>query len=145
MFSTGIEGNLSDFKTGGREVDYVQLAQFDADKHVLQLPTQAGRVIGIRKPAGTVLQDGDILYNDDRVIVAVRIRPRQMLQIRLENAAQAVRIGYELGTRHLPIYITQNIVKIPFDESTEQRLLKLGALPKRIQGISAKPTCAKQN
>lgn len=135
MFSTGIQGNLSHFKTCGREIDYVQIEWFDTDKHVLQLSTQAGRNIGIRKPEGSALHDGDVIYNDNQLIVAVQIKPSQVLRVRLHDAAQAARIGYELGNRHLPVFITQDLLEIPFDESTEEYLLQLGFSPKRVRGV----------
>lgn len=134
MFSTGIQGNLSQFETCGKEIDYVQINWSDANKHILHLSTQAGRDIGIRKPEGFALHDGDVIYNDDQLVVAVNVKPSQVLRVHLHDVELAARVGYELGKRHLPIFIMQDMMEIPFDESTEQYLLHLGFSPKRAQG-----------
>lgn len=135
MFSTGIQGNLSQFETGSKEIDYVQLNWSDANKHILHLSTQAGRNIGIRKPGGFALHDGDVIYNDDHLVVAVNVKPCEVLRVHLHDVELAAHVGYELGKRHLPVFITQNMLEIPFDESTERYLLRLGFSPKRVQGV----------
>lgn len=135
MFSTGVEGNLSHFETHGREIDYALIEWFDASKHVLRLPTQAGREIGIRKPEGAALCDGDVLYHDEDLIVAVRIKRCPALRVRLHDPVQAARLGYELGNLHLPVSITNDVLEVPFDEPTEQHLVKLGYLPERVECI----------
>lgn len=135
MFSTGIQGNLSQFEKNGREIDYVQIDWCDADKHILRLSTKAGRNIGIRKPEGAILHDGDVLYNDDQLIVAVHVQPVAVLRVRLNSAEQAALIGYELGNRHIPISITNSILETPFDESAEIYLVKMGFSPQRIETV----------
>jgi urease accessory protein len=140
MLSNGIIGNLNeinDAEQKNKEIDFALVEWFDAEKSILKLATQAGRDVGIRQPAGKCLHSDDIIYKDDKLIVAVKIKPSKLLRVKFEDSLKAGRVCYELGNRHLPVSITENEVTVPYDEPTELYLNSLGFEPECIVGVFA--------
>lgn len=135
MLSNGTIGNLKTFAVQGRTADTVEVEWFDTEKHILKLTSQDGRELGVRQPDGARIHDGDVLYADDALVLAARIKPSALLRVRLTSVEQAARAGYELGNRHLPIVVTHEALEVPYDEPTENYLRKLGFAPERVDGV----------
>lgn len=135
MIFNGAVGNLKDMDSiAGKPVDYVPVDWFDTQKSILRLVSESGREIGIRQEHGSRLRDGDILEIDGGV-TAVKIRPCELLKLKLDGAEEAARLGYELGNRHLPVVIEDGKVTVPYDEPTFLHLDKIGFHPERVVDV----------
>ena len=77
--------------------------------------SQKGVEIGIRtdKP----LNDGDILYEDEKSIIAVELAECELIKITVSNIVEMGRLCFEIGNRHLSLAIKPDCVKIPFGVS----------------------------
>lgn len=131
MIAEKILGNIHNDKISV-PVDNVMLEWFEADGKRLRKTTQNGREIGIA--AGEKLRDGDILYMDNEVCIAVGIIKCELTEIKISSVTEMGRVCFEIGNRHLPLKISESKVLIPYDPPTEQHLKNLGFTCERITG-----------
>lgn len=107
-----------------KQVETVTIDWFERDKKLLRKTTASGEDIGIR--VDSPLNEGDILYEDDRKIIAVEIAPCDLVSVNVGSMQEMGRLCFELGNRHLSLSISENNVKCPYDEPTFEYLKRLG-------------------
>lgn len=107
-----------------KQVETVTIDWFERDKKLLRKTTSTGEDIGIR--VDSPLNEGDILYEDDRKIIAVEIAPCDLISVNVGSMQEMGRLCFELGNRHLSLSISENNVKCPYDEPTFEYLKRLG-------------------
>lgn len=123
MIAEKILGNLSE-STPSVEVDTVELDWFEAEKKRIRKTTAGGRDIGIAIDEN--LKDGDIIYLDDKLCVAVKLTSCPLIKINVHTMQEMGRLCFEIGNRHLSLKISDDNVLIPHDEPTEKHLKNLG-------------------
>lgn len=121
MIAEKILGKLHDTS---KQVETVTIDWFERDKKLLRKTTSSGEDIGIR--VDSPLNEGDILYEDDRKIIAVEIAPCDLVSVNVTGMKEMGRLCFELGNRHLSLSISENNVKCPYDEPTFEYLKRLG-------------------
>lgn len=121
MIAEKILGKLHDTS---KQVETVTIDWFERDKKLLRKTTSSGEDIGIR--VDSPLNEGDILYEDDRKIIAVEIAPCDLISVNVGSMQEMGRLCFELGNRHLSLSISENNVKCPYDEPTFEYLKRLG-------------------
>ena len=72
------------------------------------------------------LKDGDIIYLDDKLCVAVKLTSCPLIKINVHTMQEMGRLCFEIGNRHLSLKISDDNVLIPHDEPTEKHLKNLG-------------------
>lgn len=107
-----------------KQVETVTIDWFERDKKLLRKTTSSGEDIGIK--VDSPLNEGDILYEDDRKIIAVEIAPCDLISVNVGSMQEMGRLCFELGNRHLSLSISENNVKCPYDEPTFEYLKRLG-------------------
>ena len=125
-----VEKILGHLHETDKEVDKVIIDWFERDKILLKKNSQKGVEIGIRtdKP----LNDGDILYEDEKSIIAVELAECELIKITVSNIVEMGRLCFEIGNRHLSLAIKPDCVKIPFDMPTFEYLKKLGFKAEKV-------------
>ncbi len=123
MIAEKILGNINE-STVAVAIDYVVLDWFEAELKRMRKTTQDGREIGIA--VEKKLSDGDILYIDDDICIAVKIADCVLTKITVSSMQDMGRVCFEIGNRHLSLKITNHEVYIPYDEPTKQHLTDLG-------------------
>lgn len=113
-------------------IDHVLLDWFEADSKRLRKTTEGGREIGIA--VGEKLSDGDILYMDGEICIAVKLTECELTKITVSSMEEMGRLCFEIGNRHLSLKITESEVLIPYDAPTEQHLKNLGFDCEKIIG-----------
>ena len=87
------------------EVDTVELDWFEAEKKRIRKTTAGGRDIGIAIDEN--LKDGDIIYLDDKLCVAVKLTSCPLIKINVHTMQEMGRLCFEIGNRHLSLkYLT---------------------------------------
>ena len=114
-------GNLADFPVGERTLQRVEIRSDDLAKRVLRLGTSAGE-IGLRFADARRLRDGDVVYADGALVVAVRVGDDDVLILRPRDLSQALEIGHALGNRHLPAQIENGAMVVRYDALVEELL-----------------------
>jgi urease accessory protein len=86
-----------------------------------------GKVVFLRLPRGTVLQNGDILLDETgNNIVRVVAKSEAVLTVFAKNQLDLLRAVYHLGNRHVAVEITSDYLKIPPDNVLQAMLEQLG-------------------
>jgi len=99
-----------------RCIDWLQLEWYETSKRILRKLTQAGNDISLKfLDKNPALTQGDILYEDDTIIVAVDILPCEVLVIQPTNLFEMASVCYEIGNKHLPLFFENEEVLVPFD------------------------------
>lgn len=109
MICEKILGKLDFQNASGRTVEYVDIDWEDAFKKIHKKTTDAGTELGIRMDDSVLkrgLQEGDILFEDDSRIIAVRIPPCEVIHIKIDSghSFMAAKVCYEIGNRHAPLF-----------------------------------------
>jgi urease accessory protein len=120
-------GRLASFNVEGRRIDLLEVEWYETGKRIMRKHTRGGLEVSLRflreSPA---LAEGDVLYADERVVVAVEIIPCAVLVIPMESVSVVASVCYEIGNRHLPLYIEEGVLLAPFEEPLYRWLLASG-------------------
>lgn len=124
-------GNLANTSPESRSVDLLDVDWFDTGKTTLRKRTQAGQEVGIRK--NTIpLEDGDILYMDEERVIAVNILPCECIVFKPRNFREMGTICFEIGNKHIPIFINEeNEVSVEFERPLYALLERYGYQPRK--------------
>lgn len=127
MIAEKIYGKLGETE---KKVEYVTIDWFERDKKILRKTTSSGEDIGIKTES--VLNEGDVIYEDENRVIAVEIAPCSLISVHVHSMEKMGRLCFELGNRHLSLSIGENTVKCPFDEPTFSYLCKLGFAAEKV-------------
>ncbi len=89
--------------------------------------TEDDKVVFLRLPRGTVLQDGDILQDETQAnLIRITAKPEPVLTVFAETPQLLLRAAYHLGNRHVPVEITINYLRLSRDSVLRTMLQQLG-------------------
>jgi urease accessory protein len=111
-------GRLDEFDVGERAVERVIVGSDDLAKRILRFATSAGD-IGVRFFGVQRLRDGDVIYADERVVIAVLVEADDVLVLRPATIAAAIGLAHALGNRHLPIHADGDAIVVRYDPLLE--------------------------
>ena len=144
MICEKIYGKLDALSQGGRAVEYVSIDWDDAFKKIHKKTTDKGREVGIRMDDTVLtrgLSEGDVIYMDDSLVIAVHTPPCEMLQItvRPDHAFMTAKVCYEIGNRHAPLFYGEDAqsFRTIYNEPMLAMLSKLHGV--KVEKITAQP------
>jgi urease accessory protein len=109
-------GNINDIDINNRTIDWLHLQWHEAGKRILRRQTQSGNDIALKfLDKNPALTQGDVLYEDDTFIIAVEILPCEVLVIKPANLFEMASVCYEIGNKHLPLFIDKEELLVPFE------------------------------
>lgn len=89
--------------------------------------TDAGQVLHLRLPRGTVLRDRDLLQSEDgSCLVLVSAKPESVLTARASTPLLLMRAAYHLGNRHVALEVADNYLRLSPDSVLQGMLEKMG-------------------
>ncbi|AFY99965.1 urease accessory protein UreE [Calothrix sp. PCC 6303] len=89
--------------------------------------TQAGEVVFLRLPRGTVLQNGDILLDESgNYLVRVVAKFEPVLTVTAADTLELLRVAYHLGNRHVAVEITASYLRLSPDPVLKSMIEHLG-------------------
>lgn len=146
MLITEILGNRSDLtasETEGKNEERLVLTNLDLTKRIQRGTTDAGREIGLRLPTSVrELRSGDILVNDDDLLITVYVEPSDVLVIRAESIYEMAFVAHSLGNRHLQAQFFdadseygQAVMVVQYDHTVEDFLKNADAPYTREQRV----------
>jgi urease accessory protein len=115
---SAVLGQLDTFVVGERKLERVRLHSDDLAKRVLRFATSAGE-IGLRFAGPERLRDGDVIFADAQLVVAVLVEADDVLVLRPRTVPAAIRIAHALGNRHLPIQTDGDAIVVRYDPLLE--------------------------
>lgn len=131
-----IEGNVVSCSTANRIADRLELEWFETGKRVLRRHTSGGQEVALRfmREAPT-LQQGDIVWMDDKKAIIVSIIPALAIVLKPATMKDMAAICYEIGNKHLPIFLEDDEVLVPYEEPLYRWLEVKGYMPVKEQRI----------
>lgn len=125
-------GNLTSFSDEGRVIDRLPLEWYETGKRILHKRTGAGRevIMKFMKEAQTLEQD-DVLYADDRLLIVVEITPCDAIVLRPSTMYEMAFVCYEIGNKHLPLFFEDDALLIPFEAPIFRLLQAQGLNPEQ--------------
>lgn len=130
MLINSILGNLHHDSTWANfQIVHVDFEWYELDKKIIRKTTTAQQDIGIQLTKQShSLNDGDVLAQQDNVIIVVRVLPTQAIAIMPRNYHELAKICYEIGNRHAPLFFApedDNTLLVAYDEPMLQLLQKM--------------------
>ena len=133
MIIKEIIGNTASLPLSDREIDYLYLEWFETNKRIIRKETAAGQEVAIKLwREGLRLQEGDILFKSETAAIVVAIIPCEAIVIVPQSLLQMGTICYEIGNKHLPLFIQDNEVLVAY-EAPLFRLLSAADYQPQIQ------------
>lgn len=127
MIIEDIPGNID---IGNRQTDLLQLEWYETSRRIQRRHTAGGREIALRLlKQGLRLQQGDVVYMDETTAVVVDILPCEAIVVTPASMLEMGTVCYEIGNKHLPIFIQDNEVLIPWEEPLFRWLEAAGYKP----------------
>jgi urease accessory protein len=131
-----IQGSINTVSLNGRSTDALQLEWFETGKRVLRRATTGGREIALRfLRESPLLQEGDVLWMDEQVAITVTILPSPTIVLTPVTMADMAAICYEIGNKHIPLFLSDNQILIPFEEPLFRWLEARGYAPVQEQRV----------
>ena len=104
------------FDAHQRPVDWLDLEWYEMNKRILTRTTRSGTLLNLKflgeNPQYT---EGDVLFENDETIIAVCILPCEVIVVKPQNAYEIAAVCYEIGNRHLPLFIDDTYLLVPFE------------------------------
>ena len=132
MIVKKILGNTNDEKFKDLQEDIVDIDWFETRKRILNLHSHSGINIGVRlekEEQEKGLRQGDVLHIEDGKKIVVNIKEDDAVVVELpNNLHDAVKLAYELGNRHTPLFFTMDMKNLvfPYDFPLMDMVIKMG-------------------
>lgn len=112
-----IEGNVVTCSTANRVTDPLQLEWFETGKRILRRYTMGGQEVALRfMQEAPALRQGDIVWMDDKKAIVISIVPAAAIVLKPASMSEMAAICYEIGNKHLPLFLEDDEVMVPFEE-----------------------------
>lgn len=127
MICKEVIGNVETYPIGDKTIDKLNLEWHETTKRIMRKKSEGGQDVVIRfLKEGVRLKEGDILYEDDDKVVAVNILPCDVIQVTPRSIYEMGAVCYEIGNKHLPLFIQDDHVLIPYERPLEHLLIAAG-------------------
>ncbi|WP_226526556.1 urease accessory protein UreE [Metabacillus niabensis] len=125
MIIEQIIGNVKELEKAPHHVERVYLRSDDLVKKIQRVKTDHGKELGIRLKQGKELEDGDILYQDQKNSIIISVLADDVIVIKPTSILQMGEIAHQLGNRHLPAQFEENEMIVQYDYLVERLLVEL--------------------
>lgn len=116
-----------------KKIVKVMFAWFECEKGRIAKLAEDGTELGIAVAGG--VKRGNVLLETEEKAYVVDIIPCRLIEIRVKRLEEAVRMGFELGNRHLPVKIEEGRILVPYDRPTFEYLQKFGSEVNEISDV----------
>ncbi len=130
MIIERIVGNIETAEKLAPHKEKVYMESSDLVKRIQRVTTDHGKEIGIRLKDAKDLQDGDILYQDEKNMIVISVLADDLLVISPTSLQQMGEIAHQLGNRHLPAQFEGGEMLVQYDYLVEDLLEQL-SIPHR--------------
>lgn len=126
MIVEKILGSVKAFENEHVKIDWIRVEHHAMEKPHQKLKTEAGKMVAVSLPRGEHLFDGAVLYKDSETIIALGLKPEDVLEIHPEGALQWAKAAYNIGNMHHPAYLLEEGILSPYDGMVEKMLQQMG-------------------
>ena len=125
-------GNTDSFEINNRIIDLLPLDWYETNKRILHKTSVAGIKLTLKfLKEGPSFSQGDIMYEDGQSLIVIDIVPCDAIIIQPVSMYQMASLCYEIGNKHLPLFIDGQEVLVPYEAPLFKWLTAAGFEPKR--------------
>lgn len=122
-----IIGNVITYNYRAKEIDLLHLEWFEMSKRIMRKRSEKGKEIAIKfLKEGQYLNEGDIVFEDEKSIVVIAVLPCESLEVTPRNLLEMGKLCYEIGNKHLPLFIQDDKVLVAYEKPLERLLIATG-------------------
>ena len=125
-------GNIKSININDRIIDMLHLEWYETNKRILHKSSTSGIKLTLKflkeDPSFT---DGDIVFENDERIVVIDILPVASIVIKPLSMFRMASLCYEIGNKHLPLFIEGEEVLVVYEEPLFRWLSASGFDPSR--------------
>lgn len=111
-------------------VDILEVEWYETSRSRMKRKTRNGLEVLINKTDRSTFQDGDILFSSEERTIILKIKPCDCIVLRPASLQEVGTICFEIGNKHIPIFITdQQEVCVAYDAHLFQLLMSGGFGP----------------
>jgi len=112
-------GNIHNgYDVENKRLDFVDLQWFEATRRVQVKKSRAGLTVGIRfLGLAQRLHDGDVLLCERGSLLIVNILETKVILIKMQSIIQMSILSFEIGNRHIPLFISDNGLMMAFEQT----------------------------
>lgn len=127
-----IIGNKATLALDGLAVDRLEMEWFETTRKVQRLTTNGGMELAIKLlREGQRLRQDDVVYIDEEKAVLVHVKPCESIVLTPSSMLEMGTVCYEIGNKHLPLFIQDNEVLMPFENPMFRWLEASGYAPQK--------------
>lgn len=126
MIIEKVIGNIYKDEIRSVHVEKIFLNSADLVKRIQRVTTDHGNEIGIRLDGHTDLEDGDVLFKDERNMIVIYTNKDDVISIRPRTLLEMGDIAHQLGNRHLPAQFEGEEMIVQYDYLVEELLQQVG-------------------
>ena len=119
-----------------KEVDFFDIEWFESTRKLLRKVSHKGEEVGLRILKEKLrLKHHDVLWEDGNKILLVNVLPSDAVVVQPKTMREMVTICFEIGNQHIPIFIENDEIIIPYEDPIFNLLKKGGYEPFKAQRI----------
>ena len=123
MIFNQIKGNIRDIENiNNYHIEKIFINSDDTLKRILRVTSDHNNEYGITLDKNEELKDGDILLNDGKNLVVIKVKGEDVLVIKPDNITEMGIIAHSLGNRHLQAQFNDGKMIIQYDSLVEEEL-----------------------
>ncbi|WP_027380580.1 urease accessory protein UreE [Chryseobacterium daeguense] len=132
MIINETKGNIKDLVSTDKLIDYLDLEWFETTKRIQRKKTRLGMEVAIKfLREGQRLREGDILYENEEKVVVVNILETEAIVMTPVSMLEMGTVCYEIGNKHIPLFIQEDKVLLPFEMPMYRWLEASGFKPEK--------------
>ena len=117
------KGNIRDIENiNNYHIEKIFINSDDTLKRILRVTSDHNNEYGIALDKNEELKDGDILLNDGKNLVVIKVKGEDVLVIKPDNITEMGIIAHSLGNRHLQAQFNDGKMIIQYDSLVEEEL-----------------------
>jgi urease accessory protein len=108
-------GNINEVVTI-KKIDWLELQWYETNKRILHKQTRGGEPVTLKfLKENQQLTQGDILFENEAMLIAVAIIPCEVIIIRPTTMFDMASVCYEIGNKHLPVFFQEEAILVAYD------------------------------
>jgi len=125
-------GTIKDYTTEDLILDLLPIEWYETNKRILHKQTKSGKQVVLKflNESPDLMQD-DVIFADEQYIVAIDIQPCDAIIIQPASMQQMAAVCYEIGNKHLPLFLQGDEVLVPYEAPLFSMLTAAGYNPLR--------------
>ena len=125
MIIEKVLGNIYKDDLRSNHVEKVYLNSEDLLERIQRVKTDHGKELGIRLEHKQELEDGDVLFKDEKNMIVIYTNKDDVISIRPRSIQEMGDIAHQLGNRHLPAQFEGEEMIVQYDYLVEELLRSL--------------------